>query len=386
MRAVRGRSAWGKIAVLGAIAVAGAIIVASCTSAGSSSSALGDPSPTGVATERVATGSAPGAADAAGDGAAAKRDTAAQPSAQAAPNAEGGAGSADSPSTAGLSAVPLDGSKVIRTADLSIRLRVEPVPSTESASADREANAAARSAAIAQAAGTVRGIATAAGGFQASADGGGSQLTVSLRVPTDQYDVVLEKLVTVGEVTARSESSQDVTAQVADVNSRVESMTASVARVRALLAQATGIAEVISIESELSVREANLESLQQQQAALNGQVAMSTISLRLSAITNDSLTTEPVTEDNGFITGLNAGWAALVGFAGWVGGAVGALLPFLPLIAGAVALVWWLLRRTRRRRAAAAAASSAPLAPPATADPADPAAERVAEPTGVGAG
>ena len=141
----------------------------------------------------------------------------------------------------------------------------------------------------------MRGIATAAGGFQSSADGGGSQMTVTLRVPADQYDAVVDKLAALGEVTERTESSQDVTAQVVDVNSRVESMTASVARVRALLAQATNIADVISIESELSVREANLESLQQQQAALSGQVAMSTISLALTAVTNDPQATEPVT-------------------------------------------------------------------------------------------
>ena len=376
MRAVRGRKAWGNIAVLAAIAAAGAITVASCTSSGSESSSLPNPQQS-VATERV--GAAANSAGSAGDASVPGRELAALPPTQeSAPNSQGEGGATESPSSAGLTAVPIDGSKVIRTADLSIRLRVDPVPSTDSAAADRDANAAARSAALAQAAGSVRSIATGAGGFQASADGGGSQIAVSLRVPTDQYDAVLDKLTAVGEVTARSESSQDVTAQSADVNSRVESMTASVARVRALLAQATTIADVISIESELSVREANLESLQQQQAALNGQVAMSTISLSLSAITNDPLTTEPATPDNGFIAGLNAGWAALVGFAGWVGGAVGALLPFLPLLAGAVVLVWWLLRRTRRRRAAA---SSTPPAP----TPAGPAAERVDEPAGVGA-
>ncbi|MET0965871.1 MAG: DUF4349 domain-containing protein [Nakamurella sp.] len=329
-----------------------------------------------MATERLA---AAGSGGSASDAAAAGGNAAAESKAQdAAPNSQAEAGSADSSATAGLSAAPIDGSKVIRTADLTIRLRVEPVPSTDSAAADRDANAAARSVAIAQVGGTVRGIAAAAGGFQATADGGGSQITVSLRVPTDQYDAVMDKLTALGDVTARSESSQDVTAQAADVNSRVESMTASVARVRALLAQATTIADVISIESELSVREANLESLQQQQAALGGQVAMSTISLGITAITNDLQTTEPVNQDNGFITGLNAGWAALVGFAGWVGGALGVLLPFLPLIAGAVLLGWWLLRRIRRRRAAAA------TTPAASAQEAAPAAERVAEPTGAG--
>ena len=94
------------------------------------------------------------------------------------------------------------------------------------------------------------------------------------------------------------------------MNSRVDSMTASVARVRALLAAATDIADVISIESELAVREANLESLQQQQAALSGQVALSTVSLTLTAVTKDAASTEPVAQDSGFVAGIEVGWAA----------------------------------------------------------------------------
>ena len=184
--------------------------------------------------------------------------------------------------------MPIDGSKVIKTADLAVRLVVAPVPATDD-SAGRPGRPTRRPGPRPSPGrrDSVRGIATAAGGFQASADGGGSQITISLRVPADQYDAVLDKLAALGEVTNRTETSQDVTAEVVDVNSRVDSMTASVARVRALLAQATNIADVISIESELAAREANLESLQQQQAALNGQVAMSTISLSLTAITDD---------------------------------------------------------------------------------------------------
>ena len=52
---------------------------------------------------------------------------------------------------------------------------------------------------------------------------------------------------------------------------------------------------MISIESELAPREANLESLQQQQAALTGQVALSTISLSLTAVTDSGTSVQPVT-------------------------------------------------------------------------------------------
>ena len=180
------------------------------------------------------------------------------------------------------------------------------------------------------------------------------------------------------ELTNRTETSQDVTAQVADVNSRVESMTASVARVRALLASATGISDVISIESELAVREANLESLQQQQAALSGQVALSTISITLTAVTTDAAGTEPAPQDSGFIAGLNSGWAAMLGFLGGLAGVLGALLPFLPLIALAGLLIWWLIRRARRARSA--------QTDPITPRPQQTAAPETQQPVGVGSG
>ena len=301
--------------------------------------------------------------------------------AEAAPAGDGSAPAADQSAAAvgQLVTAPVDGSKVIKTGDLSVRLVVEPVAATDDQRADREANATARAAALAQAGASARSIALAAGGFQSSADGGGSLMNLTLRVPAEQYDAVVDKLAALGELTNRTETSQDVTAQVADVNSRVESMTASVARVRALLAAATDITDVISIESELAAREANLESLQQQQAALSGQVAMSTISMTLTAVTKDAAGIEPVTQDSGFITGLNSGWAALLGFLGGLAAAFGLILPFLPLIIAAGLLIWWLIRRSRRRSRPAPADPVAPRPEPA-------AAPEAPEPVGVGSG
>ena len=102
-----------------------------------------------------------------------------------------------------------------------MRLVVDLVAATSDAAADREANTAARSAAVAQATANARAI---AGGFQANADGGGSQMAIGLRVPADQYDPVVDKLAAIGEV---NESHGEQTAEVIDVNSRVEKMTAS---------------------------------------------------------------------------------------------------------------------------------------------------------------
>lgn len=368
------RRSWAARGAVAAIAVGAAVAMSGCTAGASSSSAFS----TAAAEQSEARG---GAADA---GAAPQVDGefAAAPEAAASEAPSPGMASADSSgsgASAGQQLTAVDASKIIRTADLSIRLMVAPVPETDDAAADREANAAARAAAIGQAAVAARGIATGVGGFQASADGGGSTMTISLRVPAEQYDAVLERLGALGEVTNRMESSQDVTAEVVDIDSRVASMTASVARVRALLAEATTIAEVISIESELAVREANLESLQQQQAFLADQVSLSTVTMTLTAVTDDPSAAPPAAEETGFIAGITAGWAALLAFFGWVGGAVGAILPFLPLVAAAGLLLWWLIRRARRRRAARSAPATSASGGRA-AEPARP----EQEPAGVG--
>jgi hypothetical protein len=89
--------------------------------------------------------------------------------------------------------------------------------------------------------------------------------------------------------------------------------------------------------------------LQQQQAALQGQVAMSTISLVLTAETDEPATTEPADDGSGFLAGLQGGWAAMLGFLVWFGGVAGALLPFLPLLVALALALWWVARRLRRR-------------------------------------
>lgn len=347
---IRSRQRWGKIAGVAVAAGAVAVFVAACTSGSASSSG----SDAGGAAAMATAGVAEPERDAADAPAFASDQAAAgETGAGGDPAAAPAAGDPAAAPAAGdqLAGAPLDDSKVIKTADLSVRLTVEPVPVTEDTAADREANVAARAAAIAQATSNVRGIATVAGGYLSSADGGGSTMAVGLRVPADQYEAVIDKLAALGALTNRTETSQDVTAAVADVNSRVQSMTSSVARVRSLLAEATDIADVISIESELSSREADLESLQQQQAAVNGKVALSTISLSLTAVTADSATamTEPTEQDSGFVAGVKSGWKALLGFLGWIGGVVGAFLPFLPVLLIAGVTIWWAIRVARRR-------------------------------------
>jgi hypothetical protein len=189
---------------------------------------------------------------------------------------------------------------------------------------------------------------------------GVDEIRVVIQVPTAKFDDAVERISHVAKERSRNITEEDVTAQVADVDSRVESARASLERIRALLDRATSLGTVIRLEGVLSNRQADLEALLAQQSALAGQTALGTLEVNVSgrkeAVAPPA--EEKKDETRGFVEGLQAGWnglseAFIVGSTG-----LGAMLPFAILLAliGAPALLW------RRRRVptqpAAPAASS----------------------------
>ncbi|MFF3848796.1 DUF4349 domain-containing protein [Streptomyces sp. NPDC002328] len=175
---------------------------------------------------------------------------------------------------------------------------------------------------------------------------GADQTRVVLRVPVDKYDDVLTALQGTGKLLERTAKAQDVTDQVVDVDSRIASQRASVARIRALMDEATKLTDVVTLEGELSRREADLEALLARQASLKDRTGMATVTLTLSETPVERAAKD---DDPGFLDALAGGWDALVTTLRWIAVAFGAVLPFAAL-ALALLLVWlWLLRARRRR-------------------------------------
>ncbi|MGO4257895.1 DUF4349 domain-containing protein [Marmoricola sp. RAF53] len=171
--------------------------------------------------------------------------------------------------------------------------------------------------------------------------------SLQLRVPVKYFDTAMKSISGLGTLVDRSRTSEDVTTQVIDTRVRIQAQKASIARVQALLAEATSINQVIAIESQLTQRQSELDSLEQQQAYLADQTAMSTIGL---TIARTGTKAAPVEAEGGFLAGLEAGWERLGASTTAVLTAVGALLPFAAVAALVAAPFWW----TRRRRAAGA--------------------------------
>ncbi len=176
-----------------------------------------------------------------------------------------------------------------------------------------------------------------------SDEGEAAYTTMTLRVPSARFATAMTELAELGEVRDQSRAAEDVTTEVVDVAARLRAQERSVRRIEQLLAEAEDLGDVIAIESDLARRQADLDSLKSQQAYLDDQTSLSTISLSL-----DRESAPPRDDDDaGFLAGLDSGWSAMVGAATVLATAAGAVLPFAVV---GVLLGTPLLLAVRRRR------------------------------------
>ncbi|MEU1330813.1 DUF4349 domain-containing protein [Streptomyces sp. NPDC005865] len=191
-------------------------------------------------------------------------------------------------------------------------------------------------------------------------DEGRERSRVVLRVPQDTYEKVLDALSGTGRLIQREAKAQDVTDQVVDVESRVKSQRASVARVRELMDKATKLSDVVALEGELSTRQSDLEALLARRSSLKDRTSMATITLSL---TEDAAAKAAADDDDpSFTDALAGGWDAFVTTLRWIAVVLAAVLPFAA-IAALLFLLW--LRVVRPRVTRRATPAPAPLTPPA---------------------
>ncbi|MFF9096753.1 DUF4349 domain-containing protein [Streptomyces sp. NPDC014802] len=240
----------------------------------------------------------------------------------------GGAGAGGGNGKAAAASAPAPtAERIIRTASLTVRVKD-----------------------VAKALDGARAAAESAGGYVGDEtttrdEDGGEQTRLVLRVPVARYEAVLTELQGAGRLLERASKAQDVTDQVVDVESRIRSQRASVARVRELMDRAAKLSDVVELEGELSRRQADLEALLARQASLKDRTGLATITLSL----HGTPVPEAAEDDTpGFVDALTGGWHAFVTMLRWIAVALGATLPFLA--AAALLLLTWLrLVRARPR-------------------------------------
>jgi hypothetical protein len=292
---------------------------------------------TGCSDARDGGGSLSGAGDTKSDTSAARQDGALND--ESGSGYESDAGAAESP-------IKIAPSHIIRTATLTVRVKDVPKALDEARTAVE----------------TVGGF---VGSESTTRDGKDRERTrVVLRVPSEKYKQVLDELEGTGKLIERKTKAEDVSDQVVDVESRIKTQRASVARIRELMDRAGKLSDVVTLEGELSSRQADLESLLAQQKTLKDRTSLATITLSLSETAVKKA--DKADDEPGFVDALAGGWNAFVAVFRWLGMALAAVLPFA--VATAILLLLW-FRFTRPRvpapaAAAAGTAGSLPAAAP----------------------
>ncbi|OBF43144.1 hypothetical protein A5787_15015 [Mycobacterium sp. 852002-50816_SCH5313054-b] len=201
-------------------------------------------------------------------------------------------------------------------------------------------------AAPAQAADRLVSAATDAGGRvdSRSERSGSSSPTVDLvlRIPADKLDGVVSDAKKLGAVESMSIGHTDVTSQRVDLDARIEALQTSVNRLLQLMGRAGNVADLLAAESSLTQRQAELDSLRAQRAALGDQVAYATINVHIAA--------EPTVTHGGFLGALQNGWQSLLSAVHAVVLTVGFLIPWIPVLAVLALVIFVVVRRKPFRR------------------------------------
>lgn len=144
---------------------------------------------------------------------------------------------------------------------------------------------------VGQAMAWVRDTAIAKGGYVFSSssylDGDRQFASLTIQVPVDQFDATMNDLrsgALVDEVEREESSSQDVSAEWVDNESRLAALRETQARFLELLGRADTVDDILRLEYELQNVRAQIEQIQGRQNYLEQQTSFSTISVSLAPV------------------------------------------------------------------------------------------------------
>ena len=173
--------------------------------------------------------------------------------------------------------------------------------------------------------------------------------SLTLRVPADKLPELIATVEEAGNVVSSSRSTEDVTLQYVDTESRITALKTEQARLLELMEQAETMSDLLEIESRLTEVRGDLERYTSQLKVLSNQVDYATVSLSLSEVQEytpvaEKTRWEKITE--GFVESIRGVWNLILDVLSFLIIA----LPYLVVLG----LVSWavviFIRRLRRKK------------------------------------
>ena len=174
-------------------------------------------------------------------------------------------------------------------------------------------------------------------------------LSLTLRVPEENYKSFLAAAAQAGNLVNKSEQAEDVTSQYMDIEARLANLTAQRTRLQELQASADNLSDLLEIESSLSDVQYQLESYQSQLDWYSDQVECCTVYISLDEVQTYTPVDESFTAR--LQSALQDGWA---NFTSGVQNLVVILVGCWPaIVIGAIGgVVIYRVRHPRKKRKA----------------------------------
>ncbi|MDD6049796.1 MAG: DUF4349 domain-containing protein [Clostridiales bacterium] len=168
---------------------------------------------------------------------------------------------------------------------------------------------------------------------------------LTLRIPQDMLDTFLAGTDSLGRVTSRSESAQDVTASYQDIRTRLDTQLALMDRLQALITTSADLSDLLALESQIAQTQYEIDSLQSSLNSTDRQVAYSTVSVSLREERTVELTDTSVSFWERLTSAMQLGLEGLVEFLGDAVVFLVAALPFIAIVAIVVIIIKVIKRR-----------------------------------------
>jgi hypothetical protein len=170
---------------------------------------------------------------------------------------------------------------------------------------------------------------------------------MTVKIPSAGVTSFVSGLDDTGTVQSINQSAQDVTEQLVDLGVRISNARQSVANVREFMSRTENLNELVTLESELTRRQTELERLEAQQRNLSDRVALSTITIEVIPTTAvPEIVDDPA---EGIGDAFTKGWDAFVAVLFAIGFVLAILAPFVAVLTLTVILAW-LFTRSRPTR------------------------------------
>ena len=185
--------------------------------------------------------------------------------------------------------------------------------------------------------------------------------TLTIRVPVQNYDVLLSGLRTMGGVSVDTEgsNSNEVTEQYADLSSRLRNLERTEAQYLTLLERATTISDILTVQDRLGGVRSQIEQIQGRLQLLDDQVEFATVNVALAPL---AVTVEQPKPSGGWKLSevFVESWQVSFEVARYAAAAGMIVLVAVAWLGVPVALLFFVGRRMRRRPAAAAPSQIGP--------------------------